>query len=516
MPWYDLRPSWQQGSPSEEFAKSFQNARAATLLPLQVQQMQNQLKSEALNIANQSIRNQQEGLELDFQTRTMSDRVEDIRLKSEGAKAAWETQMEQKRGLAALAKMGQEHVKEIGTDNYSAAMASVAKEFPSVMLTKPWSDAQNLNEQTKAQREMAAALSGDETATLPEGTSYTWRDPKTGRTVSKRAVPKTQMDRWIEARDKALEDEDPETADIYQKLIDKRTNKPKTASEVTLDNLNKSQKELEAATSAFQTIPDTDPKKQAAQERVTKAKTDFEYWSNKSKGSSIDITTTTPEGTSQTVRVGGGGVSPSAGVGNLERGLTRSGLATKIEPKIGVYENAIELVKDLEQMIDSGDVGIAGNIAELKSRALGQFGEQFVEKKAMLVRSKINQLSEAVAREIPEGGRETEKQRQEVLLYLPSTGVWESAGRAKVALQAVRDLMMMRARNYAAKIGQVPLVSMTPQQMLADLNAEYSAIDARARSGIISTQEADQLKLKVRQEHIDAYNRFYPQSKTSP
>lgn len=152
MPWYDLRPSWQQGSPSEEFAKSFQNARAATLLPLQVQQMQNQLKSEALNIANQSIQNQRQSAELDFRTRTLPDLVKQIEMKTRQQKAAWELQENMREAETDLATSMPQVASNLGSDTADTILTGVAARHPILLNSPAYQNAQKQNAAAKASK----------------------------------------------------------------------------------------------------------------------------------------------------------------------------------------------------------------------------------------------------------------------------------------------------------------------------------------------------------------------------
>ena len=196
--------------------------------------------------------------------------------------------------------------------------------------------------------------------------------------------------------------------------------------------------------------------------------------------------------------------------GNVQSGLQNRGLGTKVSVQLAKYGNAMELSADLLRQLDAGDVGFRGLITEWKGRSLGQLNPEMVNTKAMETRNKIIQLRDSLAHEIPEGGRETERTRQAVLASLPSTGFFESEANARTALKSARQLLVMRGKNYAAEVGRTPPMSMTPQEIQSDLDADVEHIKAKAKAGLMTNAQANDEIRKSYSEHTDWLKRYHP------
>jgi len=278
--------------------------------------------------------------------------------------------------------------------------------------------------------------------------------------------------------------------------------------EAKLANYQKSQDALDAASQAFQAVPDTDPRKAQLQAAVQKAEQQFNYWDRLVKGQQTNISVTSPSGEQTQVTTG---LPQTMGVtGNVQSGLVNKGLGTKVGIQEAKYSNAMELVKNLEDSLEGGDVGILGNLKELYARTAGQLtSSPDVFKKTLGVRNTIAQLR-AFAREIPEGGRETEAARKEVLESLPENGIWSSASTAAAALAATRRLIASRARGYGEEVGRMPLVSMSKEELVKDFQAVKSDIKNRVQAGLIDPQTGVKLINKSWQEHMDARTRYLP------
>lgn len=369
--------------------------------------------------------------------------------------------------------------------------------------------AEHLNQVDQQARSMAAQQAATRARLAMERENMIFDALKEKARLDVEQSYKKQM---LDFKEQELQNQERGTQSLVQyrqALAQKAAQGPVDPNARLLQNKNAAEAALQSASAEFASIPEGDPRKSAAQDKVQKLQRDLEFWETKAKGSGFDLNITSPSGETITAHQGPAIPQATPGVtGNIQTGLSQRGLGTKVAVQEAKYENAMQLVSDLERSLDAGDVGFTGMVKEWAGRTLGQIDPSAVNAKTMSVRNKISQLKESVAREIPEGGRETQKQRDEVLASLPERGVWESEANARAALKATRDLLTMRARNYGAEVGRLPLVAMSKSELSKDLKLAYDGITAKLKAGLISKAKASAMAKQAYDEHMDALNRF--------
>lgn len=479
MPWNNTQPSWLRDmNPWHAFAEANQAMNEAVIAPLRYQQAQNVLKKQVLDIAHAGIENQLESKRLDFEMQTMPDKVAQVQQVTKQQQNALDLENTRREGASLLFDYAATNAKKLGSWEYTQGLNELVKGNRMLLLTPEFQDLWKQNETAKRRAEVLGIPGGEPSPTgtipgpkLPPGAS--WKDPVTG-----------------------IDYKGP-SDDSVTKLIKDKEN---------------AENKLQALVKQHADAPEG-PAKVELQKQVQRAADEVQAYDAKLKGQSTEISTTNADGTTTSVRIGSGGNVPGTSgpvTGNIQQGMVSRGLGTKVSVQVAKYENAMDLTKFLEDNLTASDVGIAGNINEAISRVGGQFNPALVKHKVQLDRAKIRQLRNSVEKEIPEGGRETKTQREDILASLPETGLFESEGTARDALQATRELLASRARNYAGELGRVPLVSMSKDEMNKSLEVEYNAVKDKVRLGLISPEQGNAMVQSIWKEYQDAAKRFLP------
>ena len=170
------------------------------------------------------------------------------------------------------------------------------------------------------------------------------------------------------------------------------------------------------------------------------------------------------------------------------------------------YENAMGLVNYLQKNLKPEHVGIRGAAGEMVAdKALAQFVPGVAAGDRIKVRDTMGWLREAMLRKISDdkSGRYTKQDRDEIERLMPSTGVFESEPRAKIALQRAREILSDRARVYSTRLNQrPPLWSMSPDEII---KLEVSG----ERSGLKPDSPEFKSKFITEQEAIEALSRYH-------
>lgn len=469
--WLNVRPSWQLDDPTTEYTKAFQVANEVRLAPLKYQQAKNALAQQTIDLANAGLQNQRATMQIKSEMEAMPYKLDALKQEDKMRQNALDLESARRDGASMLFDFAASNSKKLGTWEYSDGLSKLAKDNRLLLLT---SEFQELWKQNETAKQTARVLGlGDGTldpTKLPPGASM-----KVGAVTLHGAA------------------EDVTTKDLKKK--------------------EEAQSDLQKLTDAYTSMPDDDPSKPDLQKKIVAARDRVAAYDTKLKGQQTEISTTNPDGTTTSVRIGSGGSVPGTSgtvTGNIQKGLSNQGLGRQTAIKVAQYESAMELNKYLEDNLDAGDVGVLGNIREVINRTVGQVNPAAVNSKVQAVRNKIIQLRESVETQIPEGGRESVQRRESVLKSLPTDGIFESEGTARAALKSTRELLASRARNYAGEVGRIPLVSMSRQEMNKSLEVEYKAVGDRVRAGLLTPEQGNAMVQSIWNEYQDAARRFLP------
>lgn len=137
--------------------------------------------------------------------------------------------------------------------------------------------------------------------------------------------------------------------------------------------------------------------------------------------------------------------------------------------KLLKYEAASELINDLQNKMQSGDVGIAGVLGEyVGDRLLPQLGVDTFKGRRADVRSTLIATRESLMKEINDDTRFSNIDRAEINAALPSSGVFESLPNALQKLDTVRRILNARGKIYGEGIGlPQPEWTLTPDEIKA-------------------------------------------------
>lgn len=172
------------------------------------------------------------------------------------------------------------------------------------------------------------------------------------------------------------------------------------------------------------------------------------------------------------------------------KGVGSATVATQsqAQQKLIRYENSIELMNHLNQVLKPEHLGAAGVAGEwILDRSLSQLVPELTNKERVDARSALIALREGLSREMADDrGRFSAADREEIMRALPSNGVFESLPDAQQRLSTVRGILIQRARNYSQALGQTPpLWTMNPDEIKALFKAgkidQTTAVNALTR-----------------------------------
>lgn len=176
------------------------------------------------------------------------------------------------------------------------------------------------------------------------------------------------------------------------------------------------------------------------------------------------------------------------------------------------YQNAAQLINDLQKSLRPEDVGARGTLGEyVLDRGMAQLSPKFANKQRIANRDALTILRESLMREVTDDTRRFSAQdREDISNALPSSGAFESYTDAMTRMKKVQDIIIDRARNYAERAGQpIPMFAQTKDEIVSNYKRKKSAMDAAVAKGNLSRQEADAQSQKDYTSALDALTKFH-------
>lgn len=254
-----------------------------------------------------------------------------------------------------------------------------------------------------------------------------------------------------------------------------------------INEINAAKNTLQGLMDNFQAMKPDDPNRAGLQRKIRDTQSTIQMLETKFKGQQISLTTTSPSGESSTINIGAGGTAPgvAAQIGGSERGK-----GTMVAKKIAPLETTMELINLIEPDLNSKNIGPVGGTKAAVGNTLGAFIPPLTPHKANELAANVVYLREKLAREIPEGGRETQAARRDILEALPKTGIFLNPTKQRDLLNAARRYARIQAENYAEEVGRTPLVGMTLEEMDKFNNEFITNLNKQKQLGLITDQEA--------------------------
>ncbi len=202
-------------------------------------------------------------------------------------------------------------------------------------------------------------------------------------------------------------------------------------------------------------------------------------------------------------------VTQTTGINPLEK--PTMAMNTRAQENTVKYENALSLIKDLQQGLAPSDVGASGLVGEMvMDRTLAQLDPSFASKDRIEKRTALGALRESLMRTVNDDPRFSNVDREEVSKLLPSTGLFESYPDAMARMSKVKDILTDRIQRYAvATKTPVPASGKSRATVISDYNNAVQMLTDAVKAKRMTPEQAHQRALKLHQEMQDAIERFH-------
>ncbi len=202
-------------------------------------------------------------------------------------------------------------------------------------------------------------------------------------------------------------------------------------------------------------------------------------------------------------------VTQTTGINPLEKPTTA--MTTRAQENTVKYENALSLIKDLQQGLAPGDVGASGLLGEMvMDRTLAQLDPSFANKDRIEKRTALGALRESLMRTVSDDPRFSNADREQVSKLLPSTGLFESYPDAMGRMSKVKDILTDRIQRYAtATKNPVPASGKSRDAVISDYNSAVQLLTDAVKANRMTPEQAHQRALKLHKEMQDSIERFH-------